>query len=76
MHKVHTAPTLHLQVEEPETAQVLPLLKRPGLDKEVMSNYRPISNLTTILKLLERLVLNRIRPHLTQSPSFSCLQSA
>ena len=36
------------------TAQVLPLLKKPGLDKEQMSSYRPISNL----------VLDRLRPHL------------
>jgi len=59
-----------------KTAQVLPLLKKPGLDKEAMNNYRPISNLTTISKLLERLVLSKFRPHLTQSPSFSHLQSA
>ena len=52
------------------------LLKKRGLDIEVMNNYRPISDLTTVSKLLERLVLSRIRPHLTQSPSFSHLQSA
>ena len=41
-----------------------------------MSNYRPISNLTTISKLMERLVLDRLRPHLLSSPNFSRLQSA
>ena len=41
-----------------------------------MSNYRPISNLTTISKLIERLVLDRLRPHLLSSPNFSRLQSA
>ena len=40
-----------------KTAQVLPLLKKPGLDKVQMSSYRPISNLTTISKVIERLVL-------------------
>ena len=42
-----------------KTAQVLhvPLLKKPGLDNEQMSSYRPISNLTTISKVIERLVL-------------------
>ena len=29
-------------------AQVLPLLKKPGLDSAVLANYRPISNLPTI----------------------------
>src|SRR5664279_1244603 len=34
-----------------KTAQVLPLLKKKGLDKAQPSNYRPISNLVTISKL-------------------------
>ena len=55
---------------------MLPLLKKPGLDKEQMSSYRPISNLTTISKVIERLVLDRLRPHLLSSPNFSRLQSA
>ena len=58
------------------TAQVLPLLKKPGLDAEQMSNYRPISNLTTISKVIERLVLARLRPHLLSSKNFARLQSA
>jgi len=41
-----------------KTAQVLPLLKKPSLDKEQISSYRPISNLTTVSKVIERLVLN------------------
>ena len=59
-----------------KTAQVLPLLKKPGLDKEQFSNYRPISNLTTVSKVIERLALNRLRPHLLSSPCFARLQSA
>jgi len=38
--------------------------------------YRPISNLSTISKVLERLVLTRLRPHLLASPNFSQYQSA
>jgi len=45
-----------------KTAQELPLLKKPSLDKEQMSSYRPISNLTTVSKVIERLVLARLRP--------------
>jgi len=59
-----------------KTAQVLPLLKKPSLDKEQMASYRPISNLTTVSKVIERLVLARLRPHLLASPSFARLQSA
>ena len=43
-----------------EIASVTPLLKKPGLDSEVPGNYRPISNLNNISKILERLFLRNI----------------
>jgi len=58
------------------TAQVLPLLKKAGLDRSSPASYRPISNLSTVSKVLERLVLARLRPHLISSPNFSRYQSA
>jgi Reverse transcriptase (RNA-dependent DNA polymerase)/Endonuclease-reverse transcriptase len=57
-------------------AQVLPLLKKAGLDSTSPANYRPISNLSTASKVLERLVLARLRPHLLSSNNFSQYQSA
>ena len=61
-------------------AQVLPLLKKAGLDSSQPANYRPISNLPTVTKVLERLVLARLRPHLRphllNSANFSQFQSA
>jgi len=59
-----------------ESAQVLPLLKKAGLDRSLPVNYRLISNLSTVSKVLERLVLVRLRPHLTNSKNFSKRQSA
>ena len=53
-----------------------PPIKKPSLDPSSPANYRPISNLSTMSKLLERLILPRIRPHITNSPNFSPLQSA
>ena len=41
-----------------------------------MSSYWPISNLVTISKVIERLVLDRLRPHLLSSPNYARLQSA
>jgi len=55
---------------------VLPLLKKAGLDSSQPGNYRPISNLLTVSKVLERLVLARLRPYLLSSPNFSQFQSA
>ena len=54
-------------------AQISPLLKKPGLSKSDPSNFRPISNLNTIGKIMERLALARL---LSISPSFSPHQSA
>jgi len=51
-------------------------MKKPGLESLSPVNYRPISNLTTVSKVLERLVLTRLRPHLLGSANFSQFQSA
>ena len=52
-------------------ALISPLLKKPGLSKSDPSNFRPISNLNLIGKILERLALARLFPHVSVSPSFS-----
>jgi len=57
-------------------AQVTPLLKKQGIDTRDPSSYRPISNLNTVSKVIERLVLARIVPHVTSSPNFDGMQSA
>ena len=57
-------------------AQVTPLLKKPNLDPNDPASYRPISNLNTISKILERLALITLRDHLTSSSNFNRFQSA
>ena len=52
-----------------------PLLKRQGLEISDPSSYRPISNLNTISKIIERLVLKRITSHVHVT-SVDHLQSA
>ena len=47
-----------------KTALVRPLLKKPSLDHNILKNYRPVSNLTFLSKVLERIVLARITPFL------------
>ena len=39
-------------------------------------SYRPMSNLNTFSKMLERLVLTRLVPHVSPSPNFDVVQSA
>ena len=57
-------------------ATVTPLIKGDSLDKSVPSNYRPISNLNFISKILERLFLSRFQSHILNSPNFNKYQSA
>ena len=57
-------------------AVVTPLLKKEGLDDEVFANYRPISNLNTMSKIVERLFMSRLVDHVKQSPNYNRLQSA
>src|SRR6218665_267929 len=54
---------------------VTQLLKKPSLDKEILSNYRPVSNLTFVSKLIERIVLFRINNYLTTNSLLNPHQS-
>ncbi|KAI0223362.1 putative RNA-directed DNA polymerase from transposon BS [Lamellibrachia satsuma] len=57
-------------------AVVSPLLKKSDLDPEILSNYRPISNLSFISKLLEKYVASQIRQYLDTNDLFDVFQSA
>jgi hypothetical protein len=46
-------------------ALVTPLLERPDLDPSLPANYRPISHLNNISKIIENLFLARLQPHVT-----------
>jgi len=49
---------------------------KQGLDKSDMSNVRPVTNLSTLSKLMERLALRRLRLHIMSTCNFSDFQSA
>ena len=59
-----------------KTALVTPLLKKPSLDKDVMKNFRPVSNLSFISKLTERVVLNKLVDHVSRNNLQEKFQSA
>ena len=44
-------------------AHVISILKKLSLDKEVFKNYRPVSNLNFISKILERVVAIQLQTH-------------
>ena len=44
-----------------------PLLKKEGLDSELMNNYRPVNNLPFMSKLTERVVCARLDDHMSKN---------
>ena len=57
-------------------AIVRPILKKNGLDKDVLNNYRPVSNLTFLSKIIEKVVASRNTAHLSNQGFFPKFQSA
>jgi hypothetical protein len=57
-------------------AIVTPLLKKSHLDPENLKNYRPISNLPFLSKVLEKCVLHRLHAHTDDHPLQEPMQSA
>ena len=57
-------------------AMVLLLLKKPQRDTEDLNNYRPVSNLTYISKVIERVVAAQLNEHLVTNSSNKAYQLA
>ena len=54
-------------------ALVKPLLKKMSLDPDELKNYRPVSNLSFLSKVLERIVLSQLNEHLNHNNLLSPL---
>ena len=59
-----------------KSAVVRPLIKKPSLDHNCLKNYRPVSNLSFMSKLLEKIVLSQLLSHLEQNHLLNPHQSA
>ena len=57
-------------------AHVTPILKKSSLYKEAFKNYRPVSNLNFISKILERVVAVQLQTHLDEAGVMIAFQSA
>ena len=57
-------------------ALVTPLLKKDDLDPEVLKNYRPVSNLSFLSKVLERVVAAKLTNYMTINQLHEPMQSA
>ena len=59
-----------------KAAVIKPLLKKSNLDPNSMKNYRPVSNLPFISKLLERVVTEQLVIHQNENRLLDKFQSA
>ena len=57
-------------------ALVSPLLKKPSLDKGVMKNYRPFSNLSFVSKIIEKAAVSQMSEHTVFHNLLTKFQSA
>jgi hypothetical protein len=55
---------------------ICPLIKKPGLDKETLKNYRPVSNLPFLAKVLEKVVAKQLIDHMDKYNLNDKFQSA
>ena len=59
-----------------KSAIVKPLLKKNNLDPEIYKNYRPVSNLSFVSKVIEKVVAARILQHMKNNNILDVMQSA
>ena len=57
-------------------AVIKPLLKKQGLDISNLSNYRPVSNIPYLSKIIERVVVARLKEHMSEHSLCEGMQSA
>ena len=63
----------------PDTFQVgpsLPFVEKPILNRDDIKNYRPVSNLSFLSKILEKVVASRLNSHINSSHTSIDYQSA
>ena len=61
--------------EKLKEASIRPGLKKPSLDVDELKNYRPISNLTYLSKILEKVVHEELNMYIEKNGLFSAYQS-
>ena len=54
----------------------MPLIKKPGLDREIFKKYRPVSNRSFLSKVIEQVISIRILGHILDNNIVDSFQSA
>ena len=59
-----------------KSAIISPLIKKTGLDSKILKNYRPVTNLSFISKIIEKTITTQIHSHLINNDIVDNFQSA
>ena len=62
--------------DEMKVTIITPILNRPSLSSETLKSYRPISSMSFLSKILERIVTDRLIAHMNENDIFMLLKSA
>ena len=76
MHIVNLCITTNVFPLPCKSSIVTPLIKKPGLDAEILKNYRPVSNLSFLSKVIEKVIASRIISHIENNAIIDKFQSA
>ena len=66
----------HKRIHHTEVHTPIHLIKKPGLDREMIKNYRPVSNLSFLSKVIEKVISIRILGHILDNNIVDSFQSA
>ena len=55
---------------------IFPLIKKQGLDPDILKNYRPVANLSFMSKIIEKAIATQIHDHLINNDIVDNFQSA
>ncbi|XP_024910450.1 uncharacterized protein LOC112486878 [Cynoglossus semilaevis] len=69
------APLITAIIHSSLTTVFTPILKKPGADPSIFNNFRPISNLPFISKILEKTVASQLHSHLSHNNLYEQFQS-
>ena len=76
LHIINLCLTSGIFPQSCKSSIVLPLIKKPGLDQEILKNYRPVSNLSFLSKVIEKVISVRILKHIIANGIIDNFQSA
>ena len=76
LHIINLCLTSGIFPQSCKSSIVLPLIKKPGLDQEILKNYRPVSNLSFLSKVIEKVISVRILKHIKANGIIDNFQSA